>query len=164
MAMTLRPMQESDIDAIIELSLLAWEPVFVSFQQVLGPAIFIKQYPDWRKIQAEVVGSMCRDTEKYSTWVAEHDQSVAGFILYDLNQETRIGEVHLLAVHPAHQRLGIATQLNTLALEQLKLHGMQLAAVATGGDPGHAPARAAYEKAGYTPLPLVRYYKALVDE
>ena len=33
--------------------------------------------------------------------------------------------------------------------------------VGTGGDPGHAPARRSYEKSGYTPLPLVRYYKDL---
>lgn len=28
-------------------------------------------------------------------------------------------------------------------------------------DPGHAPARRAYEKAGFMALPLVRYYRAL---
>jgi hypothetical protein len=39
--------------------------------------------------------------------------------------------------------------------------GMKLAVVGTGGDPGHAPARRSYEKAGYTGLPLVRYYKDL---
>lgn len=33
--------------------------------------------------------------------------------------------------------------------------------IGTGGDEGHAPARASYEKAGYTGLPLVRYYQAL---
>jgi hypothetical protein len=38
---------------------------------------------------------------------------------------------------------------------------MRLAVVGTGGDSGHAPARRTYEKAGYTGLPLVRYYKHL---
>ena len=33
--------------------------------------------------------------------------------------------------------------------------------VGTGGDASHAQARKSYEKAGYTALPLVRYYKAL---
>jgi GNAT superfamily N-acetyltransferase len=72
--------------------------------------------------------------------------------------------VQLLAVHPAHQNLGIATLLNNVALQEMKARGMKLAVVGTGGDPGHAPARAAYEKIGYTALPLVRYYKALIDE
>jgi hypothetical protein len=33
--------------------------------------------------------------------------------------------------------------------------------VETGGDPGHAPARRTYEKAGYTLMPIARYFKAL---
>jgi hypothetical protein len=43
----------------------------------------------------------------------------------------------------------------------MKENGMKLAVVGTGGDPGHAPARRAYEKAGYTAMPAVRYYKEL---
>jgi ribosomal protein S18 acetylase RimI-like enzyme len=161
MPIALRLMQERDIDAIVELSLLAWAPVFDSFRQVLGPAIFAQVYPDWKSSQANVVESMCRDTEKHTVWVAEHDQVVAGFVLYVLDQQEKVGEVELLAVHPDHQRLGVATLLNNVALEQMQAQGMRLAVVATGGDPGHAPARAAYEKVGYTGLPLVRYYKML---
>ena len=67
----------------------------------------------------------------------------------------------MLAVHPAYQNSGIGTELNTFALNKLKERGMQLAEVGTGGDPGHAAARRSYEKAGYTPLPRVRYYKDL---
>ncbi|WP_369253500.1 hypothetical protein [Geodermatophilus amargosae] len=36
-----------------------------------------------------------------------------------------------------------------------------VAVVATGGDPGHAPARRTHEAAGSTPLPLVRCYRML---
>jgi hypothetical protein len=32
----------------------------------------------------------------------------------------------------------------------MKEAGMQVATVSTGGDPSHAPARRAYEKAGFT--------------
>ena len=45
--------------------------------------------------------------------------------------------------------------------DHAKESGMKLAEVGTGGDPSHAPARRSYEKAGYTALPLVRYYKDL---
>ena len=55
---------DSDIDAIIELSLLAWEPVFSSFQQILGPKIYSILYPDWRKSQKEAVESICTDKDK----------------------------------------------------------------------------------------------------
>jgi hypothetical protein len=38
---------------------------------------------------------------------------------------------------------------------------MDIVAVGTGGDPGYAPARAAYEAYGFTALPGVRYLKLL---
>ena len=45
--------------------------------------------------------------------------------------------------------------------EQLTEAGMTMAMVETGGDPGHAPARATYEQADFTLLPIARYFKAL---
>ena len=80
---------------------------------------------------------------------------------YTLDVEESTGTVELLAVHPDYQNRGIGTRLNTFALEKVRESGMRLAELGTGGDPGHAPARRSYEKAGYTALPLVRYYKAL---
>jgi hypothetical protein len=43
----------------------------------------------------------------------------------------------------------------------MKAAGVKMAVAETGGEDGHAPARRAYEKAGYTGLPLVRYFKDL---
>jgi ribosomal protein S18 acetylase RimI-like enzyme len=154
-------MRDDDLDVITELSLLAWAPVFASFEKVLGSAIYRQIYPDWKKTQAEVVRGICGDTDKYTTWVADVDGTVAGFLTYELNDEKEEGEVTLLAVHPDVQNRGIGTELNLFALEKMRESGMKVAVVATGGDPGHAPARRAYEKAGYTPLPLVRYYQDL---
>ena len=47
------------------------------------------------------------------------------------------------------------------AAKQMRARGMDIAAVETGGDRGHAPARAMYEAAGYKALPVVRYLKLL---
>jgi ribosomal protein S18 acetylase RimI-like enzyme len=86
---------------------------------------------------------------------------VVGFLAYVLNADDKTGEVQLLAVHPDYQNQGIATKLNQFALQKMKESGMRMARVGTGGDPSHAPARRSYEKAGYTALPLVRYFKDL---
>jgi hypothetical protein len=43
----------------------------------------------------------------------------------------------------------------------MRAAGCTLAVVATGGDPGHASARALYDATGFTGLPLVRYYREL---
>ena len=47
------------------------------------------------------------------------------------------------------------------AAEHMRAQGMDIAAVGTGGDPGHGPARALYESLGYTALPGVRYLRLL---
>ena len=161
MNLHIRPYSERDLEAIVELSLLAWEPVFTAWQEILGPKLYpIAIYPDWRKSQKEVVEKVCTD-EKTNTWVAIVDGNVVGFVAYELDENSKTGEIQLIAVHPEHQNHGIGTELNTFALQKLKDGGMKLAVVGTGGDEGHAPARRSYEKAGYTALPLVRYYKDL---
>jgi len=161
MNLHIRPYSEGDLEAIVELSLLAWEPVFTAWQEILGPKLYpIAIYPDWRKSQKEVVEKGCRD-ENANTWVAVVDGNVVGFVVYELDEKSKTGEVRLIAVRPEHQNQGIGTELNTFALRKLKDGGMKLAVVGTGGDEGHAPARRSYEKAGYTALPLVRYYKDL---
>jgi GNAT superfamily N-acetyltransferase len=156
----IRTMRDDDMDAVVELSLLAWAPVFASFERVLGPQIYKRIYPDWQESQAEGVRQVCMDEDK-EVWVATVDGHVIGFIAYTLDHDKGHGEVYLLAVHPDYQNHGIGTDLNLFTLEKMRERGMRLAVVGTGGDPGHAPARRTYEKAGYTPLPLMRYYKAL---
>jgi ribosomal protein S18 acetylase RimI-like enzyme len=144
----------------VRLSLAAWEPVFSSFRDVLGPAIYARLYPDWEKSQAADVERVCTGGE-HTVWVADAAGTVAGFVAYTLNAETKVGEVYMLAVDPAHQNRGLGTRLNAVALDRLREAGMEVAQVGTGGDPGHAPARRTYEKAGYTALPSVWYFQLL---
>ena len=151
---------DDDIEELVQLSLLAWVPVFDSFEQILGPTIYRSIWPDWQAGQREGVETVCRDGEK-TVWVAEVDGLAAGFVAYELNAKERTGEVLLLAVHPDYQNRGIGTELNRFALAQMVESGMMMAKVETGGDPAHAPARRSYEKAGYTALPLVRYFQDL---
>ena len=160
MNLQIRSLYKSDTKDLVQLSLLAWAPVFDSFEHVLGPEIYATVYPDWRRQQKEAVEGVCR-AERFIVWVAELDGIIVGFIAYKVDIEDKTGEVELLAVHPDYQNRGIGTELNNFVLEKMKESGMKLAVVGTGGDPGHAPARRSYEKAGYTGLPLVRYYKAL---
>lgn len=75
--------------------------------------------------------------------------------------ETRLGEIYIVAVDPAHQRSGVGTALTQLALDELADAGMTVAMVETGGDPGYAAARELYEHSGVTLLPIARYSRAL---
>ncbi len=161
--MTIRPVAEPDIAAVVDLSLRAWAPVFDSFRRALGEGIYRHLYPDWSAMQAAAVERVCRD-EAMPTWVADHEGRAVGFVavVHDrTDDEPDSSEIEMIAVDPEHQRRGIAAGLIAFAEDRMREHGARLAVIGTGGDPGHAPARAAYEQAGFTPLPLVRYYKLL---
>lgn len=160
MPITIRGLVEDDIDEVVAFSLRAWAPNFASFRGLLGDEIYARVYPDWQASQARDVAGFCRgylDT----TWVAEAGAGPVGFIVAVFDREARSADIEMLAVDPAHQRHGIATALLEHAVDRMREAGIHLAAVGTGGDPGHAPARRVYERAGFTALPLVRYYRPL---
>lgn len=161
-AAQVRPFEESDLDAIVAFSLRAWEPVFESLRRLLGDAIFARLHePDWQTVQADAVRSSCTSDER-DVFVAVAGELPVGFAAVALDAfHERMGVVDIIAVDPEYQRRGIATQLMSHAAAHMRERGMDIAAVGTGGDPGHAPARAMYEAAGYTALPVVRYLKLL---
>ena len=146
---------------MVGLSLRAWAPVFASIEQVIGPEIFGSFYPNgWRETQRRAVQAVCASREK-RVWVAEMGASTVGFVAVELHPESSMGEIHMLAVDPDHQGGGIGTALTEFALEWIRDAGMAVAMVETGGDPGHAAARRAYEKAGCVHMPIARYFKKL---
>ncbi len=158
MSIAIRPYKPADTDAVLDLSLRAWEPVFTSFRTVWGDALFERFYPDWRKSQAEGVRAAL---EKNETWVCLGDGTVTGFVNVSFNSDGASAEIYMIAVDPPAQRQGAADSLIEFSLAEMRRRGVTLATVGTGGDPGHAPARAAYEKAGFKPFPQVFYSKLL---
>jgi ribosomal protein S18 acetylase RimI-like enzyme len=157
----IRPFEDRDTEPVVGLSLRAWAPAFASLEQTLGSEIFRRQHPDWREDQRRAVEEVCA-TKKGRVWVAEAGASAVGFVAVEYDHpEIGMGEISMLAVDPDHQGRGLGTALTGFALDRLKEAGMKVAVVETGGDPGHAPARHVYEKAGYTLLPIARYFKNL---
>jgi GNAT superfamily N-acetyltransferase len=158
----IRPYDEGDLDAIVEFSLRAWQPVFGSLREVLGDEIFERLHqPDWRAAQAESVRSSCTSDER-DVFVAVADGRPVGFAAVALNAfHDGMGVVDIVAVDPAYQRRGIARELMARCADHMRAEGMDIAAVVTGGDAGHGPARGLYESLGYTALPGVRYLRLL---
>jgi GNAT superfamily N-acetyltransferase len=157
----IRPFEDRDAEAVVDLSLRAWAPVFASLEQVLGSEIFGRLHPDWREDQRRAVQDVLA-AKKGRVWVAEVDGTAVGFVAIEVyDPERSLGETSMLAVDPDYEGGGIGTALSEFALERLKDAGMKVAMVETGGDPGHAAARRTYENAGYVLLPIARYFKNL---
>ena len=157
---TIRPQLDADIAAIVAFSLRAWKPVFASMAHVLGPRLNRLVYPDWAAAQARAVEEVCRD-ETMTVWVAEAGARPVGFVAVAFRTDPDSAEIEMIAVDPDQQNRGIGSALLACAFGQISAAGVKLVQLGTGGDPGHAPARHTYEKAGFTALPLVRYYKEL---
>lgn len=157
----IRALQERDLDGVVELSLRAWEPVFASLRDVLGDPIFLRLKPDWRAAQAAEVRASCTSDDR-DAFVALAAGRPVGFVTVALDAFNEgMGVIEIIGVDPAFQRRGIGSRLTAHALDHMRRCGMDVAAVETGGDRGHAPARAAYEALGFTRLPVARYLKLL---
>ncbi|WP_313934867.1 MULTISPECIES: GNAT family N-acetyltransferase [unclassified Nostoc] len=118
-------------------------------------------YPDgWRVSQLHAVEGVCAAADT-KVWVAIDSDAIMGFVAVKLHSESSMGETYMVAVDPDYQRQGIGTALMEFALDWMKVAGMSVAMVETGGDPGHAPARCTYEKLGFRLFPVARYFKKL---
>ena len=131
-------------------------------EAVLGKDLFSRLHgDDWRNYQARSVIDTISDP-RHHAWVAEHRSEICGFAAAGVVDPYRgLGEVTMLAVDPAHQAQGVGLALTDHATEWLRSHGMRVAMIGTGGDLGHAQARRLYERAGYSLMPMARYFKAL---
>lgn len=159
--MRIREFTLDDLDAVVALSLRAWGPVFPSITEAHTPEIDAAlTTPDWPTEQARAVEAVCRD-EGVRVWVATVDDAVAGFIALKLPEDKVMGEIYMLAVDPGFQGRGVGNTLTQFALDEMKRQGVQVAMVETGGDPGHAPARRTYARAGMHHVEVARYFKRL---
>jgi len=158
----IREVKPEDVEAACDIAAAAWEPVFASFRQMMGDELFGIACRDWRGQEAQQVREACQGAGGAMVGVAELDGRVVGFVTFYANDESRIGEINNNAVHPQFQGRGIAPKMYEHVFARLRELGMLYVKVCTGGDPAHAPARRAYEKAGFsTRLPSVEYYRKL---
>lgn len=157
----IRELSEADVDAIVAFSLRAWEPIFASVRDALGEKIFLRLHPSWKESQAEAVRARCT-SEDLDVYVATVDERPVGFVAIGLNAfHERMGVIEIVGVDPDFQRGGIGKSLTEFALSHMRRHGMDIAVVETGGDAGHAPARALYDHTRFTVLPIARYFQVL---
>ena len=160
-ASQIRKFAAADLEAVVAFALEAWAPVFASVRDALGDDIFLRLHPDWKRSQADAVRSECTNDAR-DVFVAVVEERPVGFVTIALNAfHERMGVIEMIAVDPNYQRRGIGAQLTQVAVDHMKDRSMDIVVVETGGDPGHAPARALYGEADFTLLPIARYFRLL---
>ncbi len=157
--MQIRPYVSSDREAVVALSLRAWEPVFLSIKEALDPTLYQHFFPDWRESQQESVEEVLADANMH-VWVAEEDGQIAGFTAVAI-RSAETGEIYMIAVDPSFQGRRLGSQLTRHSTDWMREQGVPVAMVETGADPGHAQARRTYERNGFKQWPAARYFKLL---
>src|SRR5262245_9025682 len=146
----MRLVRAADQSHLASVRQAASAPVFASFRSILGDDIYDLAQAREDEAQGELLVALLAPESGWEVYVAEVAGTVVGFVSIQLNQETQVGEIGLNAVHPDHAGKGVGTAMYDFAIARMKESGMRVATVATGGDLSHAPARRAYEKAGFT--------------
>ena len=153
--------QPAHRDALLDLSIRAWEPVFPLLETDVPDFVYESFYPrGWRERQYDDLATTL-DDEPQQIDVALVAGSPAGWVCTRLHPEDRMGEVYVLAVDPRCQRQGVGNALLGHSFERIRRAGMNMVMVETGDDRGHAPARSAYESTGFERWPVARYFKDL---
>jgi GNAT superfamily N-acetyltransferase len=159
--MQIKPYEAVHLDALIGLTLRAWEPVFASIEQVIDADVYEAFYPQqWQVSQQKAVVDVCGAADTH-VWVAFEADAVVGFVVVKLHGDDKMGEIEMVGVDPDFQGRGIGAGLIAFAVDWMREAGMSIAMVETGGDPGHGSARRAYEQAGFGLWPVARYFKKL---
>jgi hypothetical protein len=90
----IRPFDDRDAEAVVDLSLRTWAPVFASLERVLGSDLFGRLHPDWREDQRRAVEGVLAAKEG-RVWVAEADGTAVGFVAVRLHPESGMGEIYI---------------------------------------------------------------------
>lgn len=151
-----------DLVVLDAIRAAAFAPVFASLRALVGPTIASVAFRDAEREQQNLLRDLLAPGERRLMLVAVRDDLIRGFCAVTCKAETGVGEIGLNAVHLAAQRQGIGAQLYAAALERMRAQGMKVVTVGTGADDSHAPARAAYAKAGFAAaVPSVYLYRPL---
>lgn len=164
----IRPLEPADVEVVVGIAVAAWQPIFAQFRKLMGDELFATARPHWQREKARQVREACAPGSSAIAAVAERPSNgerearVVGFVTCYARPDLGIGEIGNNAVHPDWQGNGIAPRLYQYAFDRLRERGMRYVKVHTGGDVAHAPARRAYQKAGFdVALPQVEYYREL---
>lgn len=159
---TIRLFEPGDLPVLQNVRRAAFEPVFRSFRDIVGEEIAALAFTHADAEQAKLLEGICAAGSGQHVLVVTVGEEIAGFVSFTIDAAKRMGEIGLNAVHPDYAGRGIGTWMYEHVMACMKGLGMALATVGTGGDASHAPARRAYEKAGFGPaLPSIYLYKLL---
>ena len=159
----IRHARESDIERITEITLKQWAPVFASYKNLIGEELYEIWFKNQKEEKVQTVTKQALDSNHCI--VTEIDGYVVGFAVFFYQTAANGDKVGVLtnnAVDSDFGGRGLGTKQYEYIFDLMRKEGCVSVSVATGLDDAHAPARRAYEKAGFEKgIPQIRYFKKL---
>lgn len=144
----IRAYRAEDLSALMNIGNQAWQDIYRMFRCCYGGELFELLTPDPDTSKGEQIRGHC---EQHPDWVlvCEQDGQIKGFVTFRLDPQRGLGEIGNNAVRLDCRGQGVAQELYAAVLDRFRQTGLRYARVHTGLDTAHAPARRAYEKAGF---------------
>ena len=161
-AAVIRPARPEDVDRICEIAIRAWTPIFAERTAAMGEDLMRRERGgEPGETKANEIRGFC---ERWPDWVlvSEVEGRVVGFLTFVPDSGSGIVTIGNNAIDPDYQGRGLGCAQYEYLLNWAREQGFAYAKVTTGLDDCHAPARAAYQQAGFNiAIPGVTYYRKL---
>ncbi len=163
---TLRQAREEDLDRILEITYICYQPIFDSFISIIGRDCYEEVICQptgltWKQRKEKQIRDLLEKHPEW-VWVLDDGNEVIGYVTFGLTPEKNLGDIDNNGVHPDHAGKGWATFMYRYVLQYFRDEGIRFAVVETELDDAHIPARRAYEAVGFDrPQKLVNFWQNL---
>ena len=159
----IRPAVREEMDRVGEIAREAWQRIHASTAEIMGEGMHAVLCANWKQEKTAAVRRHWQSNPEWFRVVAATETgNVVAFLTFSIDRGKSLGRITNNAVAPEAQGKGLGTAMYRYALGCFRSEGLRFASVGTGLDEGHAPARRAYEKAGFNiAQPQVTYYQYL---
>ena len=158
--MKMREYRPEDLQAVMAIANAAWQPIRKMSREAIGDRISDLFNPAGDAVSKGLQVKEQIDSGRYGIAICEHEGRVVGFITW--NSEGPVGQICNNAALPGSGLKGVGQTMYQYVLNLFRSQGLKAVKVTTGLDWAHAPARRAYERAGFTRhLDSVTYFMEL---
>lgn len=160
MRVNIRTMTESDLPALVELTLETFRPFYEGYvHDLMGDELFEHQHGTWEQDYRDEVPTLHYPSAGRHVIVCVADETIVGYVSWKVGPKPRHGQIYILAVAPDWRGYGVGRQLCDHAIAAMKDSGVDVVGIGTGDDDFHSPARGLYESLGFTKIPIAGYLK-----
>jgi ribosomal protein S18 acetylase RimI-like enzyme len=160
--MTIRPYRDSDLPALIDLTIETFRPFYEDYvQSLLGEEIYQHQHGNWEQDYHDEVPTLHDPAAGRFIAVAETDGAAVGLVAWNVGGKPHHGQISLLAVSRSHRGQRVGHDLCQYAIGRMRSEGVEVVGIGTGDDSFHAAARSLYEELGFTKIPVAAYLKRI---